>query len=263
MPLRKESGLTSLQIPGGRTVLIDNRVGSAPADTTLLSFARGGTEEGYTVISDFADGAPQGSHSIPCLHICTLLRPGKHVELAGVIRMMGTLSACHAIERNSDTHTLIRWLGDIYPEHNRFSFTPVRRIAAVDSESLLLPSGYLDYMLLHVMVEMPESRFPVRMVDAVTRIFTSRPITNADHVTQDFLHDFFGMYDPLMHGGTDGLAFMDEYKRRSLLLGRRVRFRANEKKMRGRAITVQPSGLLTVRTQSGKEYHLSSPTFLL
>ena len=42
----RDSALTSLQIPGGRTLLIDNRIGVADAVSTLVSFAKRGAEEG-------------------------------------------------------------------------------------------------------------------------------------------------------------------------------------------------------------------------
>lgn len=257
----RDSALTSLQIPGGRTLLIDNRIGVADASSTLISFAKRGAEEGYTVISDrFQEDKPRGG--TPRLHICTLLRPGKHADLAGVFNAMGTLAASHAIERNSETKTQIRWLGDIHIERRRFSFFKAPRIATVFSQSLLLPSGFLDYMILHAVIDMPESRFPVRMVDAVARIFTSRPVSNADHLTHAFLHDFYGMYDSMPKGGDTRLPFWDEYISRSLLIGRRVRFRDGKKHRRGRVLSVTEKGALVIVAKGGVRYELTSQSAL-
>ena len=257
---KRDSALTSLQIPGGRTLLIDNRIGVADAAATLVSFAKRGAEEGYTVISDLFQ---EDDSSMPRLHICTLLRPGKHADLAGVINAMGTLAASHAIERNSETRTQIRWLGDIYSERRRFSLVPAGRIATVFSQSLLLPSGFLDYLILHAVIDMPESRFPVRMVDAVARIFTSRPVSNADHLTQAFLHDFYCMYDAIPKEGHTRLSCWDEYISRSLLIGRRVRFRDGRKRRRGRVLSVTETGALVIVGRKGIRYELSSQAALL
>ncbi len=260
MPLRKDTvggGLTSFQIPSGRTVLIDNRIGSAPADTTLLALARRGTEEGYTVLSDFlSTDAPEDRPSVPRLHIAILLRPGKHADHAGIIGAMGTLAAAHAIERNSDYKTQIRWLGGIYAEK--------KYIAEVYSECMLLPSGYLDYLILHASVEISPAHFPTRMTDVVTRVFTSRQIGVADHVAQAMLHDFFIMYDN-MKGKEDisHLSFWEEYKRRSLLLGKKVRVRWNGRKRTGLATTVANDGRLSVSFSDGTEIKLSSQSQLL
>ena len=93
----RDSALTSLQIPGGRTLLIDNRIGVADALATLVSFAKRGAEEGYTVISDHIQGEAPAQHGVPRLHICTLLRPGKRIGakfFIGTVRHM-FLHAAH------------------------------------------------------------------------------------------------------------------------------------------------------------------------
>lgn len=259
---RREAGLTPLKLQGGRTVIVDNRTGRAPADFVLLNLAKRGAEEGYTVISNYIGKERPTEGAMPKLYICTLLRPGKHTEQAGAICAMGTLAAAHAIERNSETSTEIYWLGGIHPERRRFSPFRTRQIATVWSQSLLLPSGFLDYMILHAEIDMPKSRFPIRMVDAVASIFTSRPVNNADHLTQSFLHDFFGMYDMLKSGTTD-LPFWNEYCQRSFLLGKRVRFRDGKKVRRGKAVSVTETGALVIAGRGGTRYELTSQSALI
>ncbi len=256
MNRRRDTGITSFQIPGGRTLLIDNRIGSAPADATLLSLARRGAEEGYTVLSDFVSAdVPDVKPSVPRLHICILLRPGKHAEYAGFIGAMSALALAHAIERNSDYKTSIRWLGDIYAER--------RRIASVSSECMLLPSGYLDYLILHATVDMPHDRFPVRMTDVVTRIFTSRTIETADHIAQTMLHGFFNMYDVMCHSGVENVSFWEEYRRRSYLIGKRVRVRVGTKKRFATVKTVDEMGRLVLTLRNGQAVTLTSQSQLL
>ena len=256
MNRRRDTGLTSFQIPGGRTVLIDNRIGSAPADATLLALARRGAEEGYTVLSDFTSNEPpETKGSVPRLHICILLRPGKHVEYAGFIGAMGALALSHAIERNSDYKTSIRWLGDIYAER--------RRIASVGSECMLLPSGYLDYLIMHAVIELSPTHFPARMSDVVTRIFTSRRIETADHLAQAMLHDFFTMYDAMNRDGAENVPFWEEYRRRSYLIGRRVRVRVGTKKRVATVETVDASGCLCVTLRNGERLALTAQSQLI
>lgn len=259
----RDSALTSLQITGGRTILIDNRIGVADALATLVSFAKRGEEEGYTVISDRVQGDEEMPSDVPRLHICTLLRPGKHTDLAGTINAMAALSVSHAIERNSEARTEIRWLGDIHLERKRFALGSSKQIATVFSHSLLLPTGFLDYMILHAVIDMPQSRFPLRMVDAVARIFTSRPVSNADHLTHAFLHDFYTMYDSIDPTKEERLPFWDEYIVRSLLIGKRVRFRDGRKRRRGKVITVTEKGALVVIGKGGVRYEITSQSALL
>ena len=256
MNRRRETGVTSFQIPGGRTVLIDNRIGTDAADTAILSLARRGAEESYTVFSDhLSTDSPSDRPAVPKLHICILLRPGKRSDFAGVFGVMGALAACHAIERNSDYKAGIRWLGDIYAER--------RRIASVSSQCMLLPSGYLDYMILHVAIELSPTHFPTRMTDTVTRIFTARHISTADHVAQVLVHDFFSMYDALSANGSAGASFWEEYRRRSYLIGKRVRVRVENKKRFATVKTIDEMGRLVLTLRTGRVVTLTSQSQLL
>jgi len=253
---RRETGVTSFQIPGGRSVLIDNRIGADAADTAILTLARRGAEESYTVISDrLSTDPPDVRPAVPKLHICILLRPGKRSEHAGIFGAIATLAACHAIERNSDHKTSIRWLGGIYSDR--------RRIAKVSSECMLLPSGYLDYLILRTDIELSPTRFPTRMTDTVTRIFTARHISTADHVAQVMVHDFFSLYDSLGANGAEGTPFWEEYKRRSLLLGKRVKVRIGGKRRTATASDIDALGRLCVTLRDGKTVTLTSQAQLL
>lgn len=261
MNRRRDSALTSLQIPGGRTVLIDNRIDNAPADTTILSFANKGTAEGYTVVSNFLEGeAPFHKGGVPKLYVHVLLRPSKNIEHIGAI---GTVAACHAIERNSDLKAGIWWLGGLLSEKRRMGRRFHSSIGRVFTESVLLPSGYLDYVILRAEIDMPPSHFPTRMFDVVTRVFTARNVSTADHVVQTLLHDFFSAYDPMMADENDPLLFWEEYKRRSVILGRRIRFKQGKKIRRGVAETVRKDGALVVRLRKNEKVALTAESQLL
>lgn len=258
MKLGKEhasGGLTSFQIPGARTVLIDNRIGLEPADAAILKLARRGTEEGYTVLSDFVTSDADEHADEEKLHVCILLRPGKHADHAGMIGAMGTLAASHAIERNSDHETSIRWLGSICSDK--------KYIAKVSSECMLLPSGYLDYLILHAEIELSPDHFPTRMTDIVTQVFTARKIGIADHVAQSMLHDFFVMYDGVKKDERLLLSFWEEYRARCFLIGKKVRVRHNGKRRTGIAKTVAEDGRLVVAFSDGTEIKLASQTDLV
>lgn len=261
MNRRRDSALTSLQIPGGRTVLIDNRMDNAPADTTLLSFANKGTAEGYTVVSNFLEGEPlYQKSSTPKLHVHVLLRPTKNIEHIGAI---GTVAACHAIERNSDLKAGIWWLGGLLSERKQMGRKFYSPIGRVSTESVLLPSGYLDYVVLRFELDMPPAHFHTRMFDVVTRVFTSRDVSTADHVTQTLIHDFFSTYDPMMRDESDPLLFWEEYKRRSVILGRRIRIKQGAKKRHGVAETVRKDGALVVRLRKNESVALTAESQLL
>lgn len=260
MNRHRDSALTSFQIPGGRTVLIDNRIDNAPADSTILSFAHKGTAEGYTVVSNYLAGETLHKGATPKLHIHILLRPSKHTEH---ICTIGTVAACHAIERNSDLTAGIWWLGGLLAEKRRLGGRFYSTIGRVSTESVLLPSGYLDYVILKIEIDIPPSHFPTRLFDVVTQVFTARNISTADHVVQTLVHDFFTIYDPLMTDDALPRLSLEEYRRRSVILGRHVRVRQGKKKYRGVATAVREDGSLVVRLRGSKELVLTAESQLL
>ena len=256
MPYGKnETGLSSVQSPHGRVLLIDNRIGKAPADETVHTLiGRGGITDGYTVISDHvAGGTPDctGGRDFR-LHICTFLRPGIHVSRATFLNVIPTLAVCHAIEANSDYKVGIRWPREIRAGR--------KRIAEIEFSGKLLPTGYLEELILHVTIHMQTNHFPTRMEDVVTSVFTNRRISTPDRVAQTMLKDFFGIYENMSDAYP---AALEEYRRRSLLLGRRVFVRIGRRIRRVRAESVDAEGLLHVRLRRGDEAVLAEETQLL
>lgn len=231
-----EHALSSLHTPGGHVILLDNRSGKAPADETLMTFARRGTAEGYTVYSDEMTDATDKPGKYPVLHVCTLLRPGQHTAKASMIRIFAAVAAARAIERNGQTeHVSIRWMGDLYAEH--------KKIASVQIKNILLPSGFPDFMMLHTAVEMSPLLFPPRLSDLVTRVFSGREVDAEDHVVQTMMREFFSMYEQF-----DAAAkyAMNDYRARSELPGKRVLVNLGGRRVLARAVQIDDEGGLVV-----------------
>lgn len=228
--------LSSLHTPGGHGIILDNRTGLAPADDVLITLARRGTAEGYTVYSDeMAEDLPT-LEKVPTLHICVLLRPGPRIAETSRIRILAAVAAAHAIERNGTVARAgIRWMGDLYAEQ--------RRIAAVRIKNFLLPSGYPDFMMLHTAVEMSPRLFPPRLSDVVTQVFSGKQVTMADHIVQAMMREFFSMYEQFDASAKYALK---EYRSRSLLLGKRVFVNLHGKRLLCRAVQIDDNGALVV-----------------
>ena len=82
-------------------------------------------------------------------------------------------------------------------------------------------------------------------------------------MAQTLIHDFFSVYDPMMKDENDPLLFWEEYKRRSVILGRRIRIRQGKKKRRGVAETVRKDGALVVRLRKNESVALTAESQLL
>ena len=77
------------------------------------------------------------------------------------------------------------------------------------------------------------------------------------------VHDFFTMYDSLGQGGAERAPFWEEYRRRSILIGKRVRVKIGGKRRRATVSGVDSLGRLCVTLRDGTEVKLSSQAQLL
>lgn len=246
MPYGKnETGLSSVQSPHGRVLLIDNRIGKAPADETIHTLVgRGDITDGYTVISDYNAGeSPDRTFGRDFrLQIYTFLRPGIHVSRATFLNVIPTVSVCRAIEANSDYRVSIRWPREIR--------TGRKKIAEIGFSSKLLPTGYLEELILHASIHMQSAHFPTRLEDVVTSVFTNRRISTPDRIAQAMLKEFFGIYENMSDAYP---AALEEYRHRSLLLGKRVFVRLDRSVRAGRVESIDADGRLHVRLRGGDE----------
>lgn len=240
---RTEAGLTSVQSPHGRVLLIDNRIGKAPGDETMRTLlGRGGMTDGYTVISDYTSSeSPDrtGQRDFK-LHVYTFLRPGMHISQATFLNVVPTIALCRAIEANSDHKVGIRWPREIRAGR--------KRIASIDFSSRLLSTGYLEELILHATIHMQASHFPTRLEDVVTSVFTSRRVSTPDRIAQTMLKEFYGIYENRKQAYPLAL---EDYRLRSQLLGHRVFFREGRRLRCGRAEAIDAEGNLRVRLSGG------------
>lgn len=251
---RYEAGLTSIQSPGGRVLLVDNRIDASPADSLRAMISRGGLTDGYTVISNFTEGEDIEHLSAKemRLHLYTFLRPAALTAQNMHFNMMATVAACHAIEAHSDHQLGIAW-----------PFTLVagrRHIANVTAESQLFSTGYLEHLIIKTVILVQPSHFPTRLEDIVTSVFTNRSISTADRIAQTYLRDFYGMYEA---PDASRAALFDEYRRRSVTVGRLIGARINGKRRFGRATAIDNAGRLVLTMRKGQTATVSSETQLL
>ena len=251
---RYEAGLTSIQSPGGRVLLVDNRIDASPADSLRAMISRGGLTDGYTVISNFTEGEDMEhlSQKEMRLHIYTFLRPAVLAAQNLHFNMMATVAACHAIEAHSDYRLGIAW---------PFTLTAgIKRVANISAESQLFSTGYLEHLIIKTVILVQPSHFPTRLEDIVTSVFTNRSISTADRIAQTYLRDFYGMYE---NPEASRAALFDEYRRRSVTVGRLVGARVDGKRRLGRATAIDNAGRLVLSLRKGKTALISSETQLL
>ncbi|MBP3436370.1 MAG: hypothetical protein J6K61_00475 [Clostridia bacterium] len=251
---RFEAGLTSVQSPEGRVLLIDNRIDTSPADEIRTLINRGGLTDGYTVISNFSeeDAAVHSSSKEMRLHMYTFLRPTMMTAQNVHFNMIATIAACHAIESHSDYKLGIAWPATVVSGR--------KKIAEISAESHLFSTGYLEHLIIKTVISLQQSHFPAKLEDIVTSVFTNRNISTADRVAQTYLRDFYGMYENPMASRS---ALLEEYRHRSVTVGRLLWARVDGKRRLGRAKSIDTAGRLVLGLRKEQTAVISSETQLL
>ena len=190
------------------------------------------------------------------LYMSLILRPGFAAKDAPLLTHAAALAVLQAIEEVAGRDAAIKWVNDIYVDG--------KKAAGILVESALGERGALAYAVLGIGVNLfaPACGFPPNI--PATAIFPSSRVQEAsalkDALLRAILSHFAAIYDTF-----PSRAFLEEYRRRSLLLGREVvvfdALTDREKSGIGtpaHAFGIDDDGALLVRYADGREATLSS-----
>ncbi len=229
-----------LQCRSGRMVILE-RAKEAEATTAAVSeLARAGKEEGYVLYAENALNT-LGQGRAPGLFICLLVRPSLHAERAGQLSAMAAVAVARAIEKVSDIDVRIRWVNDLYHR--------THKLAAAMTQAQIRPNGYLDYAAIGVSLALSPEDFPPKLGDVIRHVFEDGvPSSLPDRLAEMITLEFFNLYDRLQSDSS----YLEEYRRRSLLLGHHVRVLHGGGYRRGRVVGIDNFAGLIVEFKNAR-----------
>jgi len=199
-------------------------------NTLLKEKAAAGDREGTVIIANSQTGgkgrlgrsfySPRNTG----LYISILLRPSDlPPQKALKITTMAAVSACHAIESvlsapsspaalPGDDVPQIKWVNDIFYHGKKV-------VGILTEASVSMENGNLEYAVLGIgfNVYAPEDGFPEDLKDIAGAILPARQPDAKNRIAAEFLNHFFRTFTAPDHGN-----YEEEYKRRSLVLGKDV-----------------------------------------
>ena len=190
-------------------------------NTLLKEKAAAGAREGTVIIANSQTGgkgrlgrsfySPRNTG----LYISILLRPSDlPPQKALKITTMAAVSACHAIESvlSGDDAPQIKWVNDIFYHGKKV-------VGILTEASVSMENGNLEYAVLGIgfNVYAPEGGFPEELKDIAGAILPERQPDAKNKIAAEFLNHFFRTFTAQDHGN-----YEEEYKRRSLVLGKDV-----------------------------------------
>ncbi len=233
-----------MEVPGLEKVLIYETVGSTNDEAKLL--AREGYPEGTLVIAEDKQRAGQKRKRLvfcsgKSLTFSLLLRPPQSTSLA----LLCALSCAWALEEKG-FHVLLRWPNDILLGDKKVG-------------GILVESSFSGDELLCVVVgvgiNVNETRedFLLLCGESATSLFlASSCMWQRGEILRSFFSFFFPVYFAWKERGGDFSPWIEDYEKRSSLLGKEVVVRWGERTVRGVARGVKEDGSLVLANFEGE-----------
>ncbi len=221
--------------------------------TNRIAKERGdnGAPEGLVVLAD-SQTAGRGrlgrSFCSPAdtgLYMSVLLRPQLPAQKALSITTAAAVAVCRAIERVSDRKAQIKWVNDVYCDG--------KKVCGILTEAAF-DGGNMAYAVLGIGINVnaPKNGFPADIADIAASVYDQ---TKGDRnaLVAAVLDAFFEEYAHI-----EEKRYVDEYRARSCLVGKRVTVKAPSGDRDAVAIGVDEQCRLRVRYANGREEALSS-----
>ena len=229
---------------------------------TLKDFAAHGANEGCVLIADSQSGgrgregrsffSPSGSG----IYMSFLLRPSVSAPDLSPKKLVCVTSAAavavaESIEKVTGKKTGIKWVNDIL--HNGLKVSGILTEAAFNKDN----TRY-EYIVVGIGINLFENSFPSELQGIAGALFSKKPLflTRLKVKLISEILNRFSVYYGLL--ARDDLSFVEKYRLRSVVIGKRVDIIINDKVTdSGTVLALNDDFSLNVKTDNGKELFLS------
>ncbi len=170
------------------------------------------------------------------LYLSILLHPQTPVN-PGEITCRAAVAAARAVESLCDLPIAIKWVNDLYLNH--------RKVAGILAEGVLSPAGELTAIVLGIGINVKSCRFPDELESIATSLGNEGASVHREDLAAAFLNEWERVEsDP---------DFMDESRRRSMVLGKEVTVLQGGETYPATAVRITDRGHLVVCTADGEQ----------
>ena len=180
------------------------------------------------------------------IYMSIILRPKIDINKTLLITTMAAVALCRAIDNICDVNTQIKWVNDIYIKN--------KKLCGILAESIIDPTNGERAVILGIGVNVTTNAFDEDIKDIATSLLehTKKDI-NRNELIAEILNEFESVYDNL-----PDCDFIDEYKKRSCVIGKELfLIRAGEKR-KAFALDVDKDGALIVRNENGETERINT-----
>lgn len=168
----------------------------------------------------------------------------------GLITTAAAVAVCRAIEKTTGKSPKIKWVNDLFLDQRKIC--GILSEGVIDFETQTIQSIIVG-IGLNIRIE--EESMPSELQNIVGGIYSreeeEEPAVRNQLAAQS-MNEFLALYPG---DGTRG--YLEEYRQRCFVLGRKVSFTRNGETMRGEALSIDEQGGLIIRLENGEDLTLT------
>ena len=250
--------LQSIRLYDGATVRLEYHETLASTSALAKQYANKGYPDRYAVFaerqmtSSLTGTRLSEGESERGMFLSVILRPAFFPSQAGLLGPLSTVALISALEAHTSKNLGIGWISNIFCEG--------RHIGGVSVEGKLDSFSSYEYMIVSFAIKLDEKNFPPRLSDMVRKVFESENVSVSMLIAKTVLNKFFKAYASIRNPEK----FMDIYKRKFLLVGKRISLLRDGKRHKCRVVDVDKTTCsLTVEEKGGIKTVITSPSSVI
>ena len=178
------------------------------------------------------------------LYMSLLIKVDFNTEETILITSAAAVAVARAIRNQTGREALIKWVNDIYIDNKKVCGILAEAVTSPDNETYII-------LGIGVNISTKKENFSSEVSQIAGSLFSETSMTASqielikNELADKIINEFYGIYDNLSER-----AFLDDYRRWSLVIGKEVRFLMNEVWHNGKAVDIDDNGALLVETDS-------------
>lgn len=177
------------------------------------------------------------------LYFSCVLHPEVKLSDAPAITSACAVAVCEAIELATKKHPQIKWVNDIFIDDRKVCGILTEAVSDFETQTV-------QAVIVGIGINLTTEDFPQELAEIATSLGTK---TDRCKLIADVYSRLNALCDAL-----PDKSFMREYRARSLVLGRDIRFTRNSIDYTAKAVAIHDDGGLEVLTESGETIVLNS-----
>lgn len=212
-----------------------------------------GAKEGTVIIADTQTGgrgrftrkfhSPSGCG----IYMSILLKPQMPAGNAVLITSAAAVAVAEAIETLCGKDAKIKWVNDVYMNS--------KKVCGILTEGAIKPDGDFDWAVLGIGINAfePENGFDAEIKNIAGAVFDEYRENLRNRIIAEVINRFYRYYNEL-----EKKTFLDEYRKRSFVLGEIVDVVKNEENRKAKALDIDDDCRLLVEYEDKSKEFLSS-----